>query len=151
MKCIHFFSPVPHKSKGFTLIEVMITVAIIGILAAVALPAYTDYVKRGKTQEATSELANMRVKMEQYFQDNRTYAGYVDASCVRAGVAILSGKYFTYACTTEADEYSLTATGVAGQGMDGYIYTIDQNNAKTSTVPPAASVNCWVTKRGESC
>jgi type IV pilus assembly protein PilE len=150
MKCILFLS-LKRKSAGFTLIEVMITVAVIGILSAIALPSYTDYIRRGKTQEATSGLANMRVKMEQYYQDNRTYASYVDASCAQAGVAVLSGKYFTYSCTSDATSYSIIADGVAAQGMGGYEYTINQNNAMTSTVPGNGVVGCWVTKRGESC
>ena len=58
---------------GFTLIEVMIVVAIVAILAAVALPAYGDYVRRGQLPEAFSGMADLRVKLEQYYQDNRSY------------------------------------------------------------------------------
>ena len=64
--------PIP---RGFTLIEVMITVAVVAILAAVALPQYRDYVTRGRIPEATSRLATLQVQAEQYFQDNRTYVG----------------------------------------------------------------------------
>jgi type IV pilus assembly protein PilE len=131
------------KKAGFTLIEVMITVAIVGILAAVALPSYTDYVRRSKVPEATSALADMRMKMEQYFQDNRTYAG----GCA---VATTTAKYFSYACADGATIYGITATGAPSQGMDGYSYSIDQNNARTSTVP-GTSANCWISKKGETC
>src|SRR6266581_1407504 len=61
--------------KGFTLIEVMIVVAIVAVLAAIALPNYADYIKRGKIIEATSALSDLRTRYEQYFLDNRTYAG----------------------------------------------------------------------------
>ena len=53
------------RSRGFTLIELMITVAIIAILAAVAIPSYGEYVRRGRVTEAVRALSGMRVKMEQ--------------------------------------------------------------------------------------
>jgi type IV pilus assembly protein PilE len=136
---------------GFTLIELLIAIAVVGILSAIALPYYGDYVRRGKVQEATSGLATMRVRMEQYFQDNRTYAGYVDASCAKGGVPQLAGKYFTYACESDVGTYKITATGVAAQGMNGYEYTIDQDNAMTSTLPGADAMSCWIDKKGDSC
>ena len=61
--------------SGFTLIELMIAVVVVAILTAIALPSYQEYVTRGKITEATSNLADMRVKLEQFFQDNRTYVG----------------------------------------------------------------------------
>jgi len=84
----------PISDHGFTLIELMITIAIIGILSAIALPAYNEYVIRGKIVEATATLAGHRVKMEQFFQDNRTYVGACAAG--------------TVATTPPATEISLT-------------------------------------------
>lgn len=130
---------------GFTLIELMVVVIIVGILASIALPSYTDYVRRGKIQEATTTLADNRVRMEQYFQDNRTYAGY---TLVTAGT-----KYFTYAFTTgpTATTYTITATGAAAKGMAGYSYTIDQANAKTSNADGTVGADCWLDKKSGSC
>jgi type IV pilus assembly protein PilE len=135
-----------HAQKGFTLIEVMIVVAIIGILAAIAMPAYTDYVKRGKAAEATSNLANLRVQMEQYFQDNRTYIG---GSCAPGSGDV----YFAYACApvATATTYTLTAAGRAGQGMTGFAFSVDENNAKTSTFDGGTEQPCWVTKKDGTC
>ena len=62
-------------AKGFTLIEVMIVVAIVAVLAAIALPNYADYIKRGKIIEATSALSDLRTRYEQWYLDNRTYVG----------------------------------------------------------------------------
>ncbi|RJX33289.1 MAG: prepilin-type N-terminal cleavage/methylation domain-containing protein [Oxalobacter sp.] len=126
--------------RGFTLIELMVTVAIVAILAAVAVPAYTEYVRRGRTQEATSALANGRVQLEQYFQDVRAYAG---GPCP-AGTA-----NFGVACVLGAATYTITATG-AGT-MAGYTYTINQANVMTSVVPGGGGGNCWATKKGEVC
>jgi type IV pilus assembly protein PilE len=137
------------KNKGFTLIELMVTVAIVTILATIAIPAYTQYVQRGKIAEATSTLASLRVQMEQFFQDNRTYVG---GPCAPGAG---STRYFAYACAAgepTATTYNIVATGVAGQGMAGFSYTIDQANTKTSLLPDgSAGATCWITKSGEAC
>ena len=138
--------------KGFTLIEVMIVVAIIGILAAIAVPAYGDYVIRARIPEATAMLASKRVQMEQYFQDNRSY----DAAAT-ACVADLASANFTYTCNVpSASLYTITASGTGA--MSGFTYTINQSNVRTSTIAsPAkaswqtATQNCWVTSKGQSC
>ena len=137
---------------GFTLIEVMITVAIIAILAAVALPAYRDYLTRSKLAEATSNLGSLRVRMEQHFQDNRTYVG---GPCTVTGSDV---KYFTYACAAgepTATTFKIQATGVDAQGMQGFVLSIDHANTKrtegvgTGWTAPAGS--CWVMRKGGDC
>ena len=136
------------RTKGFTLIELMIVVAIIGILSAIAIPAYTDYITRSKIPEATSNLADLRVKMEQFFLDNRTYVG---------GPCTTAGKYFTYSCAAgepTAATYVIQAVGVATTGMSGFTYTVNQANAKATTAVPAgwtSNAACWVTKKGGAC
>ncbi len=150
-----------NRYAGFTLIELMITVAIVGMLAAVALPAYNDYVRRGKLAEAHSQLADLRVKMEQRFQDNRSYLN--SGAC---GVAMPSGgdiKFFAFTCTA-ADgppaTYTVTAAGIAGQGLGGISFSITESNVKSTTVTGgsamasagyASNANCWVIRKGSSC
>ena len=81
--------------KGFTLIELMITVAIIGILAAVAYPSYTEYVTRANRAEALRELMRIANLEEQYFMDHRVYTGDISKLGVGSNVKFTteSGKY----------------------------------------------------------
>lgn len=133
---------------GFTLIELMITVVIVAILASVAYPAYTDYVLRGKIQEGTTNLLSMRTKLEQYFQDARTFVG----ACAAGTVAPLpvNQKYFTITCPVlSATQYTVQASG------EGFTFTINEANVRATTaVHPGwtlPATNCWVTKKGGVC
>lgn len=145
--------------RGFTLIELLVVVAVIGILAAIALPAYRDYVLRGKITEATSTLADMRMKLEQYYQDNTRYSLNAGGAggCGVASPTAPAVRHFTYLCTNpgpSADAFLATATGKADEGMGGFTYTINQNNGKATTSVPAgwtSNATCWVTRKDGSC
>lgn len=145
------------SQAGFTLIEVMIVVAIIGILSAVAIPAYRDHVIRGKLTEATSNLADMRMKLEQFYQDNRTYIGACAAGTIAPLPSGGNAKAFTYSCPTlTATAFTVQAAGNASEGMSGFTYTIDQANTKSTTAVGAdwtatLPASCWVMKKDGAC
>jgi prepilin-type N-terminal cleavage/methylation domain-containing protein len=146
----------PRYSSGFTLIELMITVAIVAILAAIAYPNYRDYVIRGQLADATNGLTALRANMERYFQDNRTYAsiGAFVSPCI---VPSTVGK-FTLQCTgvPTATTFVLQAQGtVAGDTLNGFVFSVDQNDNQSTvvTTPPAPSnwsgcATAWITKAG---
>lgn len=130
------------KQRGFTLVELMIVVVVIGILASVAIPSYNNYSIRGKLMEATSALSDARIKMEQFFQDNRTYVG---------GTCPAATTNFTYACSNlTATTYTITATGI-GTTLSAYSYSINESNIKASSTPWGNSTTCWVTNTGGGC
>lgn len=149
-----------HRSRGFTLLELMIVIAVIAILAAIALPSYTDYIARGKFVEAHGQLADVRVKMEQWFMDNRTYLNAAGTAC---GVAMPTGqnaRYFTYTCAGAAQTYTVTAAGNAAEGLAGINFTVDQANTRATTVTGgsvmatrgyADNAGCWVRKKPSQC
>ena len=153
-------TPLRKPVSGFTLIELMVVVAIIGVLAAIAIPNYNDYIMRSRINEAVAGLADLRVKMEQYFQDNRSYVG----ACATGTVTQLptNTKYFDFSCTTACGgaTTSLAATTytvrACGKGpMAGFEYTVDQANTRTTTVTGVAdwsgNTACWVTNKGGAC
>lgn len=142
-----------NSASGFTLIEVMIVVAIVAILSAVAVPAYNEYSIRGRIPDATSGLATKQVQLEQWFQDNRRYTG--SPACANDTV----NRNFDFSCNgTEAagtgQAYTLTATGKGS--MVGFTFTVNSLNQRATPAVPAnwtapAPNNCWVTRKGGLC
>lgn len=131
--------------QGFSLVELMVTFAVIAILATIAIPAYSEYVKEGKVAEATSTLADLRIRTEQFFQDNRTY---INAPCLPPANTV---KHFIFTCDAGPTTYTITATGRSDQSLSGFRFTIDQNNLKTSIYEGVPGDSCWITKKGGTC
>jgi type IV pilus assembly protein PilE len=152
------------RPGGFTLIEVTVAGVIVAVLAAIALPSYSDYVQRSKISEAVANLSDMRTRLEQFYLDNRSYPT-APADCIPfvAGAAAPAGKiylpaqqkYFDVRCTAmSAAAYTVTASGRPAEGMSAsFVYTTNEANARTSAGPQGSytSSTCWATRRDGSC
>ena len=140
---------VPTKLQdGFTLIELMITVAIVAILSAIAVPSYQNYIMRGRIPDGTSNLALKRSQVEQWFLDNQRY-DTAPACALDQNVS----QYFDFSCATSATTtYTLQAVGKGS--MAGFTFTIDQSNTKATTAVPSgwtANAGCWVARSSGAC
>lgn len=152
------FPAVGARARGFTILELMVAVAIVGILAAVALPSYTDYLRRGRLPEAFTFLSNYQVRMEQHYQDFRAYGSGSTCAPDSAGnskiVAAPTGvKYFTFSCslTDSGQGYLLTATGTTALGS-AHVYTLTHANVKATTRFKGEDMTgkaCWLVRGGE--
>lgn len=145
------------RSAGFTLIELMIAVAIIGILSAVAVPVYTSYITRGRLADASTGLSTVRAQMERYYQDNRTYAsvGSFTTPCATTNAASRTFGAFVVSCngTPTATTFTLKATGSGA--VSDFSYTINQSDVRATTALPsswgATCTSKWIMKKGDSC
>jgi type IV pilus assembly protein PilE len=133
-------------SRGFTLVELLIAMAVVALLTAVALPSYTSYVKRSKIPVALDGLSALSTRMEQCFQDTGTYTG-----CSPCGNSIPTPANFTLSCSIATDGKTYTATATGSGQVSGYTYTIDSSGNRATTAHPlGTNTVCWTT-RGTTC
>ena len=142
-------------SVGFTLIEVMITVAIIGILAMVALPSYRDYILRGHLVDASNGLATIRAQMERHFQDNRSYAtvGTFTTPCT-AAAATRTFNLFVVSCSGTPTATAFTLQAVGSGNVNGFTFTITEADVRATVAAPTGWNTCatgWMLKKGQVC
>ena len=144
-----------NKSRGFTLVELMIVVAIVGIIAAVAVPNYIDYVRRGNVADMTSAMSDAKLRVEQRYADTRNYN--IGTLCSEAGVDIQDNDRYKISCVTPnapiANPYqTYTITGTGKGNIVNFVYTVTETGAKGSTLGAqwggGSAGGRWVMKRG---
>jgi type IV pilus assembly protein PilE len=148
------------RSRKLTATDISImavVVAIVAIVSVLAVRAYSQYFLRARIIDAVTSLADMRTKMERYFQANLTYNKSDGPPCAGAGSSVAplpTDRNFTFTCPTlSATQFTVVATGT--ESMQGFQYSIDQNNNRFTTSLPAgwAGVGsaCWVIRQDGSC
>ena len=134
---------ITNRSKGFTLIEIMITIAIIGVITAVAWPSYERYQEKGRRADGISALLQNSANLEKCFINHGAY------NHARCNVSVPSPSsstenYYTIAIVRAADTYTITATPKNAQAGDAECatLTVDQLGEKKST-GSATEKRCW--------
>lgn len=157
MRAITATTTPPTRLSGFTLVEVMITVVIVSILAAIALPSYTNYIVRSHRAVGKSALMEMSARQEAYLADRKSYAAslnllgypaattYVDTSKEFSSTAGSSIYTLTVSAST-ATTYTITATQRGSQTRDTACKTLSINQLGVKTAIDsnnAPSTVCW--------
>ncbi len=122
-----------HKENGFTLIELILTVAIIAIILAIATPVYFGYIKSTKRSEAKANLQQLRMLLEQYYSENGKY-------CPEATATNCANKSYTYDESNNTDQITSWLPGfkpksaASGSLLYKYTISIDANNINKYTI-----------------
>lgn len=130
------------RPAGFTLIELMIVVAIIGILAAIAVPAYSEYVTRSKRADGKAGLLAVQLAEEKWRANHTTYTTALDNTGLNLGTASPNGHYTIAITAASATDYTATAAPAITDAKCG---TLEINQAGTKTIIKGTdtAANCW--------
>ena len=123
------------RAAGFTLVELLVSVAVVAIIAAIAYPSYQDQMRKGRRAAAQAFLVEVANRQQQYLLDARTYAVGADAiTTLNLTVPPEVAPFYTVTveptAATNPPTYRLVATPVAAQAADGGL-TLDQEGART--------------------
>ena len=137
-----------NKNNGFTLMELMITVAIIGIMGAIAYPSYTSYLKKSARADAKVGLVKLADKQERFYLQNNTYTTAFDAAGLNTKAVSEEGYYnFTISGADLVNGFILTATAVSTKTQANdtgcTVMTLSSTGVKTPNGPEPGTKECW--------
>ena len=133
------------RERGFSLVEVMIVVAILAIVTTIAVPSYRQHVIRGNRTDATSALLRMAADQEKYYIQNNRYGSYDEL----ASPTTENGWYTLAVPAADAATFTATATVVSGGAQDGdphcQVFSINAEGQKLATDPESgdSTDHCW--------
>jgi len=128
-----------NKNVGFTLIEVLLVVAIIGILSAVVYPSYVEFTQRSNRTEGQRELSRLANLQEQLFVDSRAYTADMTKLGMAADPYITESKTYSIDATLAGGGFTLTATAKNSQLKDTACLTM----TITDTGQKTPATGCW--------
>ena len=138
------------KSSGFTLVELIVAMVVAAILAAVAIPAYSNYVRKARRTEVKTALLDLASLEERYFSVNNSYTATANLLGYSAFPVTLPSGYYTVAApvvvaatTTAAATYALSATATGDQTKDSQCQSFTLNSAGSQAATPDAPGTCW--------
>ncbi len=124
----------------------MVVLAIIAVLAAIALPSYGQYVKKGRAQSATADLVALSLNLENIYQRTLSYpvssvSTTAEVEAMASGWYPSQAKFFTYSVESSAASYVLAATGIGG--MDNCTLSLTNSNVRTVTGSNCGGMTSW--------
>ena len=123
---------------GFTLIELMVVVAIVGIIAMIAVPSYNETVRKGRRADAKVTLMKVAQNLERCFSEKNSYQAA--AGCTNHNNTASDEGFYTITAVQNATSFALTATATGGQASDTHCATLTLNQAGTKG---ATNADCW--------
>lgn len=133
-------SSIPTRQRGVTLIELLVTLAVVAIIAAIAWPAYERHNMKQRRTEAVVALTKVSAELQRHFSDNLTYEDYEVSDGITDSL-----RHYNIAVELAAKTYTVTATAIGRQADDADCtsLSLDQVGRKSYTGDAPTAARCW--------